>query len=694
MATQNATIPAPRSGVNPDMPEARGSGMSPDIVGMTLPAPVQPERSLIERMFGSDLSAVTDAGTLTGFGTGMAIGAPAGPPGMLIGGTLGAVFGTAAGENLRQLFMGESDVAMVIDKATTAGWWELLGPAASSTLKLAKIGIEKSRLGSKLNMEESQALQELSGLMEQFKTGLKLTPAQMTGSGFYQALENYGAAGFFSGKYYDDLYSDQRDFLVNYFDTQIAKAGDPNARLTGEMFQGAIQQGMRDLRAWARPRYKQLEEMSGDVPIDIADIVKDAKSQVMVSYRSVGKGGKSTLSPETLKHLENISTKRPSNTFGGIFDTIEDLNSTLRQLENPGMGRASDERAVQAITATRDALEKRLEEAAKASGNDEVLELYQTTSGIYKDGMTAFRNSSVDAAVRVDPEFAGQVIAKNGAVTSVEAAFKAVDDISKYREMRLDQIMTMPDKAKQEGELLLLAEELGIQVFNKDKDALLKELRASGGEAIKNNIRAGYMETLLQGIFKGQVTDADTARGALATLANIKSDPLKRRTFEAMLTKEQQESLMKGLQWAQKMETAAAGNYSLMVRGQQSRGAQSAYGAFTTSTTGGVGYFEPIAGASLGIMQLLAPGFIARRATSGKWSKDVEKRLTGFVTEYNAGRLDLQGLASLYTYLGASALPGDRVPPEYGEIDIPAEVFYNSVAAELRLQAAGAQLPD
>ena len=131
-----------------------------------------------------------------------------------------------------------------------------------------------------------------------------------------------------------------------------------------------------------------------------------------------------------------------------------------------------------------------------------------------------------------------------------------------------------------------------------------------------------------------------------------------------------------------------------MVRGQQSRGAQSAYGAFTTSTSGGVGYFEPIAGASLGIMQLLAPGFIARRATKGKWSKDVEKRLTGFITEYNAGRLDLQGLASLYVYLGESALPGDRVPPEYGEINIPADVFYKSIAAELRLQAKGVQLPD
>ena len=695
MANPNVTIPAPRSaGVNPDMPAPRGSGLMPDVVGMRVPQAVQPERSLIDRMFGSDLGAVTDVGTLTGFGTGFALGTPAGPPGQLIGGTLGAISGTAVGENLRQLFMGESDVAMVIDKATTAGWWELLGPAAASTLKVAKIAIEKARLGtSKLNAEEIQSLQELSGLMEQFKTGLKLTPAQMTGSGFYQALENYGAAGFFSGKYYDDLYRDQRDFLVNYFDTQIAKTGDPTAKLTGEMFQGAIAQGMRDLRAWARPRYTQLEEMSGNMPIDISDIVKGAKDQVVASYRSVEKGGRSTLSPATLSHLEDISTKRKSNTFGGIFDTIESLNSTIRQLENPGTGRASDERAIKAITATRDALEKRLEDAASASGNDEVIDLYRTTSGIYNDGVKVFRNSSIDAAVRVDPEFAGEAIAKNGAVTSVEAAFKAVDDISKYRQMRLDQIKEMP-KDVQEGELLLLADEIGVQVFNKDRDALIKELSEAGGETIKNNIRAGYMESLLQGIFKGQVTDVDTARSALATLAKIKSDPLKKRTFEAMLTEKQQTDLLKGLEWAQQMETAAAGNYSLMVRGMQSRGAQSAYGAFTTSTSGGVGYFDPIVGASLGIMQLLAPGMIARRATNGTWSKAVEKRLTGIVTEYNAGRLDLQGLAGLYLYLGENALPGERVPPEYGEIDIPADVFYKSVAAELRLQAIGAQLPD
>lgn len=704
MATnQNVTIPAPRAaGVNPDIPEARGSGMMPDVTGMVLPQARQPERSLIDRMFGSDLSAITDIGSLVGAspaiyaGTQGAIaGAPLGPAGTFVLGTLGTIVGTYAGENLRQVFMGESDTALAIDKATTAGWFEMLGPAATQTLKIAKLAMEKSRIGVKnLTGEEIQAIQELSTLMDNFKSGLKLTPAQMTGSGFFQALENYGAAGFFSGKYYDDLYRDQRDFLVNYFDTQIMKVGDPDARLTGEMFQDAVNQGMRDLRAWAKPRYQQLEDMAGDNPIDISDIVNSAKAQVTKSYRSTTKGGKSTLSAKTLAHLEEMSLKRKDNTFGGLFDTIDDLNATLRELQKPGAGKAADERAVAAITATRDALEKRMEEVAKASNNTEMLELYKTTSGIYKDGMTAFKNSSVDAAVRVDPEFAGQVIAQHGAVTSVEAAFKAVDDIAKYRELRLDQILTMTDKTKQEGELLLLAEELGVQVFNKDKNMLIQELRNAGGEAIKNNLRAGYMESLLQGIFKGQVTDADTARTALTALANIKADPARRRTFEAMLTEDQQNALFKGLEWANKMEKAAVGNYTLMVRGQQSRGARSAYAAFTTSTSGGVGYFDPIIGASLGIAQLVAPGMIARRATNGTWSNALEKKLTGFVTEYNAGRLDLQGLASLYSYLGANALVGERVPPEYGEINIPANVFYESVAAQLRLQAIGAQLPD
>jgi len=652
--------------------------------------------SLVQQILGEDLAAVTDIGTGGGTLAGMAAGAPFGPAGILIGGVAGAVGGTYFFDQIRQLFTGEQDFMESLDKSVNAGMWEMAGPILGNAGRVGKGALEKIRANIPINAEELTAVKQLQEALK--RAGITLTPAQLTGSSFYQTLENYGAAGFFGQGRFEKLYEKQREFLDTTFRQLIDSTGRANRKLNGEMFQQTINQGLNDLRAWAAPRYAQVDELAGGLKIDLSEIVDEAADTVRQGYRSAAKdkNGKPT-GVSTHGKAEEIyqfmASREKSNTFAGIFDSVKLLNRKLRAAQNPGAGKAVDEDYVRAITESLDTLHTAMDEAAESTGNKALMELYQTTSKVYKDGSNNFLQEGIAAAARVDPEFAGKQLFKQGAETMAQRAFSAIDEAVKVRKLRLQAIKELPEE-QQKGALEFMGRDIFGENFKagtKSADELLEEFNNIDPEIIKNNLRAGYLQEMFSPVLRAGSRDGDTAKAALDALSKIKDNPADKATFEAIFTKRQQADIYRSLKWAEKMEKGAAGNFSLMVRGGQTRGAQNIFGGL--ASLGAFTYNEAL-GIAVGIGTLFSPPLIARFATRGEWTDDLIKQLENLHSKYNKGTFNHGDAAALFSILGNNSSPTDQLPADLGDVQTPADSYYKKQAAEMRLRQAGMQLPD
>lgn len=662
----------------------------------------QQTRSIVDRMFGEDLSALTDLGAGSGFITGAAVGGSiAGPPGAIIGGTLGTVVGTGIGEDIRQLITGEYDFGMVLDKMAIAGYWEMLGPVAGKLYKGGRAALDSIRAGIKPSAEDMAMLRELDNFLRPL--GAALTPGQLTGGGLYQGLENFAAAGFFTGKNFKELYKRQSDFLVNYFETEIAKMGKflPEGgkvtKLNGEIFQEGINQGVRDLRAWAGPRYAEVDKLATGVSVDLSSVVNSAKAQIQRGLRSsaVDKNG-NPIGKSTLGQSESVfkflASRNTDNTFAGVFDTIQYLNRELRRAKSPGAGAAVDDEHVKYLSESIDQLHKVLDDAAETSGNKALIDLYNNTSTVYREGMASLADDAIAAAVKVDPEYAGEAIAKMGNVTAVEKAFEAADEIQKIRTMRLDQIRGLDDSAQLEA-LRRMAKDTKLEGWETmEPNQLFEALESVNSDGLKNAIKIGFADTIFMPLMKGKYVEKDTAQQALSTLANLQTDDKMRRTFQALFSPEEQAKFMQGLKWADRMEQAAAGNYSLMVRGQQSRGARD-----IIQNLGGFALFQAdqMLASATGFIALTSPPFLARLATNGKLTEKLLKEMEKPLKKFSNGTLTLFDASAVFTLLASNALETDKVHPAFHSMVDPetnARQFYEEQAADMRLQAIGFQL--
>tara|TARA_R110001632_G_scaffold168945_2_gene287797 strand:+ start:1719 stop:3749 length:2031 start_codon:yes stop_codon:yes gene_type:complete len=538
-----------------------------------------------------------------------------------IGGVVGAFLGTGFGENLRQLFSNESDPLKVIDKAIESGMFASAGEIFTA-FSLAKQGITKIRsgkatgeVGDGVTNEELNAISELQAGLE--SVGITLTPAQLTNSTLQQTLEKVAISGFGGANKFEALYTAQENFIKDTLDKSIKQIGNPDRKLTGEMFQDALEKAEDDLIKWAQPKYAALDKKARNVNLSIQSTEQTLKNIKAKNRLHRRKGTSSRLDPEIETMYNDVLGNTRNMSFESLFSTISKLKKEQRRVsgrienKNPDLEKAY-----------RDTIESLLNDAEKAvakSGDSTVMDLYKEVTDVYGESLRTLYDSALTSVVSKQPEFVGEQLFKNGNVSSVEAAFKALDEAAK--------------NAKRVGE---------------DFDV----------EEIKNSIRAGYLKKLF---VKTQVDDTSTETAA-RLLKQIKEDPNYKDTFNAVLSPKMQGQVLRVLAWSDKLQSQSAGNFSLIVRGRQS-------GAFNQaiSEVGGAGAgggFKPLILATAASL-VASPLFLANRAVNGKITGKKLAEMKNFAIQYDRGELTPANIISFFTLLANDSSEEENLPPEF-----------------------------
>lgn len=580
-------------------------------------------------------SAGETAGMLAGMRQGMSL--PGGPAvklgGTAILGTIGAMTGVGGGETLRQLFQGESDPAKVIDKVLTSGLFSA-GSEIVTLFGLAGRGIERLRNNQKMTAEEIASLDELVRRLE--AEGITITPAQLTNSGFQQTLEKIALSGFGGEAKFKALYDAQEAFIRDELQRLVKQAGNPDRKLTGEMFQSAMEKAEDDLIKWAEPKYKHLDSVARNIRLSMQSTeqtIRNAKKKAMVDRRP---GAPSRLDSEVEQMYDYVLGNTRNLSFESLFDTISYLTREQRKV----MSRI-DNRNPTLEKAYRDTIESLLGDARKAveaSGDDTVMKLYDEVTGVYRESMKTLNDNALKGLAAKQPEFVGETIYQTGNVSTVESAFKAVDEAAEL--------------AKKNGE-----------VFD--------------AEAVKNNIRAGYLRQLF---VKADVNETSTETAA-RLLRQLEADDAMGDTFKAVLTPQQVAEVKRVLGWANVLEKQSAGNFSLIVRGRQSGALNQAVNEVGNAGAG-TG-FSPFILASAATL-VASPLFLASRAINGKATSKRLAQLKDFVTRYDAGKLDAADVSAFFMLLANDASESDYIPPELKVPNLsPKETFqYHALKAQ------------
>lgn len=578
------------------------------------------------------------AGMIQGARSGMAL--PGGPAakvaGTAIGGTIGAMTGTGAFETLRQLFQGESDPAKVIDKVLTSGLFSA-GSEIVSLFGLAGRGIEKLRNKENLSAEELSSLDELQKSLQ--AVGITLTPAQLTNSGLQQTLEKVAISGFGGEAKFGQLYEAQEAFIRDELQRLVKLSGNPDRKVTGQMFQETLEKAEDDLIKWAAPKYKNLDTVARDINLSIQSTeqtLRNAKKKARIDRRP---GAPSRLDSEVETMYDYVLGNTRNMSFSSLFDTISYLTREQRKVNS-----RLDNRNPTLEKAYRDTIESLLGDARKAvekSGDDTVMKLYDEVTGVYRESLKTLNDNAIKGLAAKQPEFVGEEIYRTGSVSSVEAAFKAVDEAAAL--------------AKRNGE-----------TFDPD--------------TVKNNIRAGYLRQLF---VKADVNETST-EAAAKLLRQLEGDDTMGDTFKAVLTPQQIGQVKRVLGWASTLEKQSAGNFSLIVRGRQSGALNQAINEVGNAGAG-TG-FSPFILASAATL-VASPLFLASRAISGKATNKTLSQLKDFVTRYDAGKLDAGDISAFFTLLANDSSESDYIPPELKVPNLsPQETFESYALKAQRIQ--------
>ena len=615
----------------------------PTTTGLLKEYVIDPLTSRLPENIISSLPDIGESGgELAGFAEGVRRGAqmPGGPAvkagSAAIFGTLGAMSGTFIGENLRQIFQQENDPAKAIQKTLESGIFSSAGEIVS-LLGFAGRGIEKLRNNQQLTAEEIQSLDQLQkGLTEQ---GISLTPAQLTNSTFQNTLEKVAISGFGGEAKFAALYEAQEQFIKDELNRLVKQTGNPDRKLTGQMFQDALENAEDDLIKWAEPKYKELNKLARDQRLSMQSTeqtLRNAQKRAMVDRKL---GQKPRLDPEVAEMYDYVLGNTRNLSYQSLFDTISDLTKRQRKVTS-----RIDNRNPELEKAYRDTIESLLEDgrkAAKESGNQVILDKYNEVTDVYRETLTTLNDKSLKGIVDTQPEFVGSEIYRTGNVSTVEAAFKAVDEA----------------KAS--------AERLG-----KEFDA----------EQIKNNIRAGYLRQLFQ---RSEIAETST-ESASRTLREIAANDEVGDTFNAVLTPKMQAEVKRVLGWGSTLEKQSAGNFSLIVRGRQS-GSLNKVANEVGDAGAGIGFNPLVLGTAATMVS--SPLFLANRAINGKVTTENLKQMKDFVRRYDQSKLDASDISSFFLLLANDASESDEIPIELRVPNLsPKETFeYHAIKAQ-RLQ--------
>lgn len=419
---------------------------------------------------------------------------------------IGAGAGGATGEAAQQAITGRPSLFGVVqsgvEQATYDAAGNLLFSAGGKAYRVSKDFI-KSKLGSE-TAQIDNALFQADRLLKQ-EGGFGLTPYQATGSQFEGIMESL-ARGSFTAKPIMKKADVATEKAIQSAKGKILDditTGIYDSVATGNAFADSIKAGDKALGDTVRPYYTELSRIN-TVPVDIRPLQNQALSILNRAERAGGL----TLSANERAFLTRVAEAGEKVDFGIAHDILSSFKTTARDLKNAA---EPDSKLSAQYSSFISQLEKQMDEAGKNLKGSAIsfdgrlaedttttlADQYRFYSKLYRDSITDLYTDTTAKLLNKDPEFVGKTIYQSGNVTAFEETKKALG-----RAKQLDPKLNVDDTL--------------------------------------NSVRRGYVENLLKN------------EGTLDKLGQkIESDEAVRRTFNTILTKEQQTNVMKLLKAAE-----------------------------------------------------------------------------------------------------------------------------------------------
>lgn len=445
-----------------------------------------------------------------------------------IRGTIGAGLGGATGEAARQAFTNTPDFLKVVESGVEQATYDSLGNLVfNAGGRLFNVGRDKLMgiFGNNVPKDPNIAATLAADRLLKESGGFGLTPYQSMG-GTLEGITESIARGSFTGKPVMMAAEKVTDKAIQtakgrILDDITTKAYDSVA--TGQSFAESIAAGDAALKGTVRPYYQTLTKLQ-TIPVDLVPLQNQA-NQIL---NRAEKAGNLTISPGERGLLSQISEAPEKVDFGVAHEILSSFKTKLRDLQ-----KASEPDS--ALVAQTKSFVSNLEKQMDAAGNKlkgsaidfegrlpedtskTLAEQYKFYSTLYRNGITDLYTDTTAKLLTKDPEFVGKNIFASGNVTA-------------FKEMQQSLA-----RAKQ---------------LNKELDV----------DSTVAAVRRGYVENLLK------------SEGSLANLGTkIDSDEAVRRTFETVLTKDQQNNVKRLLKAAELSSVKPPAEAPLFFAAQQAQ---------------------------------------------------------------------------------------------------------------------------
>jgi hypothetical protein len=450
-------------------------------------------------------------------------------------GTIGAGFGGAIGEAGKQAILGTPDFLKVVTSGVEQATYDSLGNLVfSAGGKLYNVGKDKLMgfFGNNVPADPNIAAILASDRLLKESGGFGLTPFQSTGGALSGVSESF-ARGSFTAKSVMAKSETQTSKALQtakgrILDDITNKAYDSVS--TGQSFADSISAGDEALKNTVRPYYTNLTQNS-TVPVDLVPLQNQA-NQIL---NRAEKAGDLTISPGEKALLSKISEAPEKVDFGVAHEILSSFKTKLRDLQKTSEPDtalvAQTKKFVSSLEKQMDAAGSKLKGSAidfegrlPEDASKTLAEQYKFYSSLYRESITDLYTDTTSKLLTKDPEFVGKNIFAAGNVT----AFKEFQQ-GLFRAKQLDKTLNIDDTV--------------------------------------NAVRRGYVENLLK------------SENSLDKIgAKLEADEGLRRTFETVLTKDQQSNVKRLLKAAELSSVKPTAEAPLFLAAQQAQAATSVIG--------------------------------------------------------------------------------------------------------------------
>ena len=546
------------------------------------------------------IGSATMSGEMTGILTGATVGAKAfqdipgtrflprqaQAAGMFTFGAAGAVMG----DNLKNLFTGQGDILDSINEGLKSGLFFGMGEGVVKGVTLAGSAINNIRKGVQPSPEQLAALQNLQTELKAYGVEIgeqvTLTMGQIQQKGLTNTLESIAKAGFGGDNAFNAMYQKQAEFITNRVDKLIQGFTGRSRLEIGQAVTKAIQEGDEALKAWAQPKFKEIHDLAGGAKISIQGTETFVRNQLAKGRQNMRGGTRLDAEVETL--YKDLLQNQRNITFENLFDQISMFTAKLRQVQQADVRNPALEKQ---YTVLINRLMKDARKGAERLGQPEIMEKYDSVTGIYKETLRSLYPSTLKGLASKAPEWVGSEIAKTGNVSAIQDAFRAIDASTEFQRRTADS-------AEVAGQVVADAAQL------------------------KQDLKGGYLRQLLEGV--------ETAEGTVGALAQLKRKLQGAEmgdTFKAMLTPQEQAKVNEILDFSDTLVQTSSGAFSLVVRGRQAGSLNQVLTQAGTGTTVGGGVFADPMIFMAGVSILTAPKLLAMHALNPKTADRMLKML-------------------------------------------------------------------